>query len=180
VRLTKHPAVPRWHGGLKNKQKVQQNLMKSTKPLLIAALVAGSLFACNTALLAQDSTNTPPPAGAPPAQRPLGGMRGGMRGPTIEQLTTNLDLTADQIPKVTAVLDDQKKKMADLMADDSVQGQDRRTKMMDIRTEETAKMKEILTDDQFAKYQKMTQRGRRGGAGGGGGNPPPATAPPQN
>jgi Spy/CpxP family protein refolding chaperone len=106
-----------------------------------------------------------------------------MRGPTIEQLTTNLSLTADQIPKVTAVLDDQKKKMADLMADDSVQGQDRRTKMMEIRTDVTAKMKDILTDDQFAKYQKLTQRGggRRGGAGGGngGGTPPPA-APPQN
>jgi len=145
--------------------------MKSTKPLLIAALVAGGLFACSTALLAQDSTNTPP------AQRP---MRGGMRGPTIEQLTTNLDLTADEIPKVTAVLDDQKKKTADLRADTTLSQEDRRTKMTDIRTDVTAKMKEILTDDQFAKYQKMNQRGggRRGG-GGGGGNPPPA-APPAN
>lgn len=148
--------------------------------MLIAALIAGSLFAGSIALLAQDSTNTPPAGGPPPGQRP-GGMRGGMRAPTIEQLTTNLSLTADEIPKVQAVLDEQKKKIADLMADQSVQGQDRRTKMQEIRTEMTAKMKDILTDDQFAKYQKMMQRGRRGGPGGGapgGGNPPPA-APPQ-
>jgi Spy/CpxP family protein refolding chaperone len=151
--------------------------MKPTKTLLMAALIAGSLFACNTALLAQDSTNTPPAGGPPPGQQP-GGKRGGMRGPSIEQLTTNLSLTADEIPKVQAVLDDQKKKMADLMADDSVQGKDRRTKMQEIRADETAKMKDILTDDQFAKYQKMMQRGGRRGGPGGGGNPPPA-APPQ-
>jgi protein CpxP len=145
--------------------------MKSTKIMLIAALAAGALIACSSSLPAQDTTNT----------APAGGMRGRMTGPTIEQLTTNLSLTADQIPKVTAVLDDQKKKMADLRADQSVQGQDRRTKMTEIRTDMTAKLKDILTDDQFTKYQKMTQRGgRRGGAGGGngGGTPPPA-APPQ-
>ena len=145
--------------------------MKSTKTMLIAALTAGALLACSSSLLAQDTTNTPP----------AGGMRGRMMGPTIEQLTTNLSLTADEIPKVKAVLDDQRQKMADLRADQSVQGQDRRTKMTEIRNDVTAKMKDILTDDQFTQYQKLTQRGvRRGGAGGGngGGTPPPA-APPQ-
>lgn len=143
----------------------------------MAALIAGSLFAGNSALLAQDSTNTPPaapPAGGPPAG---GGMRGRMMGPTIEQLTTNLDLTADEIPKVTAVLDDQKKKMADLRADTTLSQDDRRTKMTDLRTDVTAKMKAILTDDQFAKYQKMRPAGG-GRRQGGGGTPPPA-APPQ-
>jgi Spy/CpxP family protein refolding chaperone len=149
--------------------------MKQTKSLLIAALVAGSLFACNTALLAQDSTNTPPAGGPPPG----GGMRGRMMGPTVEQLTTNLDLTADEIPKVQAVLDDQKKKMADMRADTTLSREDRRTKMTDIRTDVTAKMKDILTPDQFTKYQALTKRGgRRGGGNNGGGTPP--TAPPQN
>jgi Spy/CpxP family protein refolding chaperone len=140
--------------------------MKPTKIMLIAALAAGALFACSSPVRAQDATNTPP----------AGGMRGRMMGPTIEQLTTNLSLTADQIPKVKAVLDDQKKKMADLRADQSIQGQDRRTKMTEIRNEMTAKMKEILTDDQFAKYQKLTQRNRRPAGGGG---VQPAPAPPQ-
>jgi protein CpxP len=152
-------------------------IMKAMKFTLITALAAGALLACSSALLAQDSTNT-----VPAAQPPGGGMRGGMRVPTIERLTTNLDLTADEIPKVSAVLDDQKKQIADLRADTTLSQDDRRTKMMDIRTDVTAKMKDILTPDQFTKYQTLIQRGgRRGGAGGGnngGGTPPPA-APPQ-
>jgi len=157
--------------------------MKSNK--LIAMLAVGGLLALSPALFAAD-TNTPPatPPAAPPAGGPPGGgMRGRMMGPTIEQLTTNLDLTADEVPKVTAVLDDQKKQMADLRADTTMSQDDRRTKMTAIRTDVMAKMKDILTPDQFTKYQKMTQRGGRrgggGGGGGGGGNPPPA-APPQN
>jgi protein CpxP len=159
--------------------------MKSTK--MIAMLAVGGLLALAPALLAAD-TNTPPasapPAGGSPAGGPPGG---GMRrgGFTIEQLTTNLSLTADQIPKVQAVLDDQRKQMTDLRADTSLSQEDRGTKMQAIRADVTAKMKGILTDDQFAKYQKMRPTGgRRPGGGGGNGAPPagapPAGAPPQN
>lgn len=144
-----------------------------------------------TALRAQDSTNTPPaggpPAGGPP---PGGGMRG--RGPSIEQLTTNLSLTADQIPKVKAVLDEQRQKMGELFQDQDLSQDDRRAKMKEIRDGVMAKMKDILTPDQFEKWQKMSQRMRRPGGPSGpggppptGGNPPPPagnppSAPPQN
>ena len=47
--------------------------------------------------------------------------------------------------------------------------------MKTIREDMTAKMKEILTADQFAKWQKMMP-GRR--PGGGAGAPPAATPPP--
>jgi Spy/CpxP family protein refolding chaperone len=149
--------------------------MKAMKMTLMAALAVGSLLVLSPALLAQDSTNTPPPAGGPPG----GGMRG--RGPSIEQLTTNLSLTADQIPKVKAVLDDQRKKMGELFQDQDLSQDDRRAKMKEIREDVTAKMKEILTPEQFAKWQKMAMRNRRPGGAGGpppGGNPP--GAPPQN
>jgi Spy/CpxP family protein refolding chaperone len=150
--------------------------MKSMKTMFVAVLVAGSLIAGGSALLAQDAPN-PPPAGGPPG----GGMRGG-RGPSIELLTTNLVLTEAQIPKVKAVLDDQQKKMTDMRADASVAPADRGAKMQEIRTATTAKMKEILTPEQFAKYEKLpVAGGRRGGGGGpggpGGGAPPPAPAP---
>ena len=163
--------------------------MKSTK--MIAMLAVGGLLALAPALLAAD-TNTPPPASTPPAGGPPaggppgGGMRRGGFGFNIEQLTTNLSLTADQIPKVQAVLDDQRKKMTDLMQQGSSLSQDdRRTQVQAIRADVTAKMKGILTDDQFAKYQKIRPTGgRRPGGGGGNGAPPagapPAGAPPQN
>jgi len=136
---------------------------------MIAALVAGSVFAADIAVRAQDSTNTPP-AGGPP-----GGGQRGRGGPSIETLTTNLSLTADQIPKVKAVLDEQRQKMGELR--NETDQQVRRTKMQALRTDMTAKMKEILTAEQFAKYEKMGpgMRGNRppGGAPGGAGAPPP-------
>ena len=154
--------------------------MKSTK--MIVMLAVGGLLALAPALLAAD-TNTPPASAPPAGGPPGGGMRRG--GFTIEQLTTNLSLTADQIPKVQAVLDDQRKQMTDLRADTSLSQEDRGAKMQAIRADVTAKMKGILTDDQFAKYQKIRPTGgRRPGGGGGNGAPPagapPAGAPPQN
>lgn len=143
--------------------------MKLNKTLMIAALVAGSVFAADIAVRAQDSTNTPP-AGSPP-----GGGQRGRGGPSIEMLTTNLSLTADQIPKVKAALDEQRQKMGELR--NETDQQVRRTKMQALRTDTTAKMKEILTAEQFAKYEKMGpgMRGNRppGGAPGGAGAPPP-------
>ena len=136
---------------------------------MIAALVAGSVFAADIAVRAQDSTNTPP-AGGPP-----GGGQRGRGGPSIEMLTTNLSLTADQIPKVKAALDEQRQKMGELR--NETDQQVRRTKIQSLRTDTTAKMKEILTAEQFAKYEKMGpgMRGNRppGGAPGGAGAPPP-------
>jgi Spy/CpxP family protein refolding chaperone len=155
--------------------------MKSTK--MIVLLAVGGLLALTPALLAAD-TNTPP-AGGPPG----GGMRG-RGGPSIEQLTTNLSLTADQIPKVKAVLDEQRQKMGEVFQNQDLSQEDRRAKMKEVRDEMAAKMKDILTPDQFEKWQKEQQnmRNRRpGGPSGAGGPPPgggngapPAGAPPQN
>ena len=124
--------------------------MKLTKPLIIAALVAGNLIVWDIAARAQDTqTNTPPPAG-----QPGGPTARGMRSATLDRLSKLLNLTEDQKAKVKAVLDDRDQKVKGLRADTSLSPVDRRTKMTAIRSEVTAKMKEILTPDQFAKYQK--------------------------
>jgi Spy/CpxP family protein refolding chaperone len=137
---------------------LKTNIMKLNKALLIAALAAGSLFASGIPSQAQDNTNTPP-AGAPP---------GGMRArPSFDMLAKQLDLTDDQKPKVKAILDDQQQKMRDLRQDTSVAQADKRAKAKEIREATTAKLKDILTADQFAKWQKVGQRQR------------PAAAPPQ-
>lgn len=137
--------------------------MKMTKTLALAALLAGGLFAGN-ALQAQDSST------APPARQ-----RG--RGLNIDNLAKQLDLSDAQKPKVKAVLDEMQKKMRELRLDTSLSREDRRAKMKEIRDASSTKLKDILTADQFAKWEKMRPAGRRNGAG----TPPPSgdTKPPQ-
>lgn len=142
--------------------------MKLNKTLALAALVAGSLFAGGMAVQAQDSTNTPPPPGAPP-----GGPGARRGGPTLEMVTKQLALTDDQKPKVKTVLDDQMQKMKDLRADTSLSQDDRRAKMKEIRDDVNTKMKDILTPDQYTKWEKMSQRRGRPAP-----TPPPTDAAP--
>ena len=127
--------------------------MKLNKTLALAALVAGSLFAGSVALQAQDNTNTPP-AGAPPGGH-------GMRGrPNFEMIAKQLELTDDQKPKVKPIVEDMQKQASELRKDTSLSQEDRRAKMKEIREAATAKLKDILTADQFAKWEKMGQRQR--------------------
>jgi Spy/CpxP family protein refolding chaperone len=148
--------------------------MKANKTMLIAALAVGSLLMWNPILRA-GNTNTPPstpPAGAPPAGQPP---RGG-----FERLAEQLNLTADQKPKVQSILQTQMQKMRDLRQDTSLTAEDRAAKMKAIRENTVTQMKAVLTADQFKKWQDMQSqmRNRRNGPPPAG--TPPPTTPPQN
>jgi len=169
--------------------------MKITRPLLITTLVAGNLLAWNLTLQGQDATNTPPPAppaGGPPPGGPPGGP--GMRGrPNLDTIAQQLNLTDDQKPKFKSIMDTQMQKMRGLRQDPdfaSLSPEDRRAKVKAIQDETEAQMKDLLTPEQFEKWQKMPQmgmRGRRMGPPPGGPNaqgtnapaPPPANPPQQ-
>jgi len=144
--------------------------MKLNKTLMIAALVAGTMFAADIAVRAQDSTNTPP-AGA----RPPGGPRAGMN---FETIASQLGLTDEQKTKVKPILEEMRQKMADLRKDTTLEAADRRAKMKEIRDDISAKLKEILTPEQYEKWLKMGPGNRRPP---GGANPPSAggNKPPQ-
>ncbi len=114
-----------------------------SKLSLVAALALGGLIACSTLATAQDSTKA--------------AKKSAKRGPSIEQLSTALDLTAEQKPKVQALLDDTAKKMKDLAPED------RQTKGKEIRDAQNKKMKEILTPEQYTKFQAMRHDGKKGG-----------------
>ena len=145
--------------------------MKLNRTLIIAALMAGSLLAVNVAVRAQDSTNTPS-AGA----RPPGGPRGAMN---FDNIANQLALTDEQKTKVKPILEEMRQKMADLRKDTTLEQADRRAKMKEIRDDVSTKLKEVLTPDQFEKWQKMGPGNRR--PQGGAGAPPPAgdNKPPQ-
>jgi protein CpxP len=107
---------------------------------LIAAIVLGALVACGVAT-AQDTNKAPGKA-----------KRGFSVDQRLERLTKDLSLTDEQKPKVKAVLEETGKKIQALAPDQ------RREKMKTIREEEATKMKEILTADQFKKYEEFGKR----------------------
>ncbi len=142
--------------------------MKSTKTLLFAALAAGSLLAWSPAR-AQDSTNTPPvpPAGAPGGKHQNQG---------FDRIAQQLNLTDDQKTKVQPILEAQRQKMSDLRQDTSLSPEDRKAKVQEIRKDTLDQLKDILTPDQIAQFQKMSQRPHRPPPQAQGTNAPP---PPQ-
>src|SRR5476649_2244308 len=153
--------------------------MKSMKSMMVAALAVGTLFACNTAVLAQPAGG----AGTPPA-----GGGGGRGGPMtsdalIARFQTALGdtnkLSDDIIAKVKPVLDDMIKKVTDLRADQSLSPEDRTTKRTAIMTEASDALKAIVTADQFTVIQPILQQAGRGGRRGGGGGAPPPPPPAQ-
>jgi protein CpxP len=130
-----------------NKPIENKGLTEMKRISLIAAMVLGGLVAFSTLANAQDDTT---------AKKKRGG---GTPEQQLERMTTALTLTADQKPKVKTVLEDQGKKMTALR--DETDQDARRTKMQDLRKETTAKMKKILTPEQFTKYEAMNTGGRK-------------------
>jgi len=131
--------------------------MKISK-ISMAIIAATAVLAVSPTVRAQTDTNKPPGEAQPP--------RGGGRGAavTIEAIDKAVTLTEAEKPKVKAALEDYTKAMT--AARDADQSE-RRTKMTDARDALNKKMKEILTPEQYTKFEAMP-RGRRGGPGGGG------------
>lgn len=129
--------------------------MKLNRTLMIVTLVTGSLFAADMAVRAQNATNTPP-AGARPPGGPA--LRGGMN---VDYFATQLGLSEDQKTKFKPVLDEMRQKMVDLRKDTTLNQADRRAKVKEIRDDANAKLKEILTPEQYNKWIKISPGDRR-------------------
>jgi hypothetical protein len=118
-------------------------------------LALGGLVACTNLVLAQDTKEEP---------------KKGKKGmPTVEQqldrMTEALKLTDEQKPKVKALLEETAKKRTELR---DLPQDERREKGRALIEDQNKKLKEILTPEQYTKYEAMPRPGR-GGAGG----PPP-------
>ena len=131
--------------------------MKLHKLSLVAALALGSLLACTIASAQDGNTN------APKRER---------RGPPsveqrVERMTTELKLTDDQKTKVTALFEEDAKKMRELRNDKNLTREDQREKFRAMRTESDSKLKQILTPEQWEKHQQRARPNRPpGGAEG--------------
>jgi Spy/CpxP family protein refolding chaperone len=143
----------------------KRKYMKLNKTLMMTAVMAGSLWASGLALQAQDTPTNNPPTISPPA----GG--NGMRPrPSFDALANALNLTEDQKPKVKPIIEDMQQQIKDLSGDTTLTSTEKRTKRNDIRTATTAKLKDVLTPEQLAKWTAMGPGKRRPSM-----TPPPST-----
>jgi Spy/CpxP family protein refolding chaperone len=140
------------------------------------ALSLSALFLAAFAALAQQG---PPPGG--PMGGPGGGMRG-MSGMSIEQLTTDLNLTEKQQPTVKKIIDDNRAKMdaerQKMMSSGQQPDMQAMRATMQKNAEEVEKqLSTVLTAEQMTTYKKMQEERRarmQQMMQGGTGAPPPA------
>ena len=135
--------------------------MKMHKVSLLAALAAGALIAFTPTLRAEDKPERPNrperPGGGP------GGPRGEQRGDMLKKVAEELGLSDEQKTKLQEVFKSQREAMKDLSPED------RREKMKESRDAMNAKLKEILTAEQYAKWEKIRAERGPGGPGNGSG-----------
>jgi Spy/CpxP family protein refolding chaperone len=127
----------------------------------LAILAATSLLSLAPSVRAEDPAAPTPP---PTAARRAGGGRMTAEA-RLKELTEKLTLTAEQQPKVKVVLEEAIKARQDAR---DLAPEERQPKMKALMEDTNKKMKEILTPEQFTKYEEVqkTQRGPRGpGAG---------------
>jgi Spy/CpxP family protein refolding chaperone len=87
------------------------------------------------------------------------GMQGGMGDPDqhLQMLTKQLNLTQEQQEKIRPILQDQHTKMEQLEQNSSTSKEDRRSQMQQMHQDTVSRVKEVLNDDQKAKFDKMQQ-----------------------
>lgn len=149
--------------------------MKTARISLIAALIAAVLGAYLPVASAQDDTKPAKPAQKRETRpgRPGGG--GGPGGPEammkerMNRLTEELSLTDAQKPKVEAALKAQMEAIRGVRTDSNLSDEQKREKARTAREDFNKKMKEILTAEQYAKFEKMPPGRGPGGPGGPGG-----------
>ena len=155
-------------------------ITRKKNALRVAALALCTLTVGTVQGLAQDTAPTQTqdaPQGPPPGGGGPGG-RGHMEDRRIEMMTRELSLTPDQVTQVKAIEMDSRKQSMALRDDTSTPREQKRDKMMAIRTASETKVRALLNDDQKTKYDAMQARMRermrnRGGDGGDGPPPPP-------
>jgi Spy/CpxP family protein refolding chaperone len=109
---------------------------------LIVAVALGALVACSVAM-AQDAAPKKGKGSMSPEQQ-------------LEKMSTTLNLTDDQKPKVKALLEDTATKLKALAPED------RHTKGREILAEQKKALKGILTDEQFKKYEDTMANAKKG------------------
>src|SRR5262249_23186442 len=119
------------------------HLSRTTALLAVGALVALAPFA----RAQQDSKADTKPEQPAATQRP--------RRPApsnVDAIAEKLKLTDDQKKQLQPILRDEAAKLRDLRQDTSLSNEERREKAKSIRDQSLAKIKPVLSEDQFDQY----------------------------
>ncbi len=130
--------------------------MKVTRFSIIAALALGSLLACSTVASAQDNSTSHK------GQRRAIGLQ-----ERVDKLSTDLQLTADQKSKISALFQKERQSAQEIRKDTSLTRDQRREKTRALHADNNKELKAILTPEQFTKYQTLQREmrsQRQGGA----------------
>jgi protein CpxP len=129
---------------------------------LLPLVISGLLFTAASMAVAQEG-GTNDMQSAPSTQQSEQGGHSGM-GPTqrAERIAKQLNLTSDQQAKVQGILQQQRTAMQNVRQDSSLSPQDRRTKMMDIRSSTNTQIRALLTADQQQKWDQMQNSHQKG------------------
>ena len=79
----------------------------------------------------------------------------------LKNLTDKLSLTADQQAKIKPILQDTQTQAQAVMKDSSLSQDDRRAKMRSLHESSSAKIRDVLNDDQKKKFDDWQQEMRR-------------------
>jgi periplasmic protein CpxP/Spy len=142
--------------------------MKLARFSVLAALALAGLVAFVPLSRAQDSKNdTNTPSQSTGGQRP----RRANQQNQFDRMAQQLKLTDEQKTKLQPIVQEQSTKLRELRQDTSLTTEQRREKSREVREHFTAKIKPILTAEQFEQYKKMGQQGGGRGSRAGGGAP---------
>lgn len=123
------------------------------KQHLLVLLAAGVILISSPFVAAQDSSSNDQQS--PPAQSGRGHHGMPDAAQRTQELTKQLNLTADQQTKVQDILTSERSQMQSLHQDTSQSQQDRRSKMMDIHKTSDTQIRALLDSTQQKKWDEM-------------------------
>jgi len=115
------------------------------------------LAACLFAMAAGAQQNPPAQESGDHKHSGQMGSRMGTTDDLMKDLTTKLNLAADQQSRVRAILDEHHQQAKATMNDQSLSKEDKHAKMKSMHDSVHAKVREVLTDDQKPKFDAMVK-----------------------
>jgi periplasmic protein CpxP/Spy len=139
------------------------------KKLILPTALAIGLAIAGVSAWAQMGPTTGGPGGGQMGHGPMSPDQ------KLQMMTKQLNLTSDQQEKIKPILESESQQMQTLRQDSSLSGEDRMSKMRQIRQSTNEQIKPILNSDQQQKFQEMMSHGH----GGSHGAPPSGQSAPQ-